>query len=138
MSSTKLDEARLLFPKIESDEDKNEELLKLTSNYTLDFDPTIYAYNAAAKMTMANHTIWPTSKLSYFKSGKRKLEEAVKNYPDNIEIRYIRYAVQNGSPEFLGYRENMKEDRKKIELNIDVVDWPNWFKTIVNKVISTK
>lgn len=138
VSSAKLDEARLLFTKIESDEGKNEALLKLTSNYTLDFDPTIYAYNAAAEMTMANHTIWPTSKLSYFKSGKRKLEDAVKKYPDNIEIRYIRYAVQKGSPDFLGYRNNMNEDRTKIENNIDRLDWSDGFKKIVKTVISTK
>jgi hypothetical protein len=138
VSSEKLDEVRELFTVIAKNEQSNEEFVKLTSNYTLDFDPTIYAYNAAGIMTMANHVLWPGSKLSYFNKGKAKLEQVLKKYPDNIEIRYIRYAVQKGSPDFLGYRSNMKEDKIKIKAKINDTDWSNAFKIIVKKVIATE
>ena len=89
-------------------------------------------------MSIAIHSIGTTSKLSYFHSGKRNLQIAVKKYPDNIEIRNIRYAVQKGSPDFLGYRNNMTEDRTKIENNIERLDWSDSFKKIVKTVISTE
>jgi hypothetical protein len=76
--------------------------------------------------------------LSYFNKGKAKLEQVLKKYPDNIEIRYIRYAVQKGSPDFLGYRSNMKEDKIKIKAKINDTDWSNAFKIIVKKVIATE
>ncbi|MEO9534034.1 MAG: hypothetical protein ABJG68_03480 [Crocinitomicaceae bacterium] len=137
VSAEKLEEARDLFTTVADNEDSCENLIELTSNYTLDFDPTIYAYHAAATMTMANHVIWPTSKLSYFNEGKKKLETAIKKYPNNIEIRYIRFAVQKGSPDFLGYRKNMQEDKSKIQQNIDKMNWNSEFKSIVRKVIAT-
>ena len=124
-------EIRSLFTKAAEVEKCNNELLKLTDGYTLDYKPIVYAYHAAAEMTMANHTYWPISKLNYFNSGKDKLEKAVRSYPNLLEIRYIRYAIQKGSPGFLDYQSNLEEDRKMILENLKNEDWSPSFKSQV-------
>lgn len=131
LSVSDMDQVRQLFTSASKHETKNSELLKITDGYTMDYKPVVFAYHAAAEMTMANHTFWPVSKLSYFNSGKDKLEEVVKKYPKIVEIRYIRYAVQKGAPSFLDYKDNMTEDRKMILNNYKKTDWSDSFKNTV-------
>ncbi|MBD3637953.1 MAG: hypothetical protein HUJ25_11415 [Crocinitomicaceae bacterium] len=119
-----VDQVRSLFTVAHEDKAANEKLLEFTDGYTLDYKPVIYAYHAAAIMTMANHISWPGTKLSYFSEGKEKLEKVVKAYPDNVEIRYIRFAVQYGSPTFLGYRSDLDVDRNFVLEHLDAADLP--------------
>lgn len=126
-----MNQMRDLFTAASESEEKNEQLLKITDGYTVDYKPVVFAYHAAAEMTMANHTFWPISKFNYFNSGKEKLELAVSKYPKNIEIRYIRYAIQKGAPGFLDYQSNMSEDKKMILKNYSKAKWPKTFKNTV-------
>lgn len=122
---------RSLFSKASENEDACEELMKITDGYTMDYKPVVYAYHAAAEMTMANHVLWPGSKYGYFSDGKAKLEKVAAKYPDEIEIRYVRFAVQSGSPSFLGYKSDMESDENFIRKNIDHSNWPTQFKNSV-------
>jgi hypothetical protein len=131
-----LSQVRKLFTIASTDEKANTKLFELTSGYTLDYKPVIYAYNAAAEMTKANHSNWPISKLQYFNAGKSRLENAVKKYPNLLEIRYVRYAVQNGSPSFLGYKGDMLTDKQKIKKELTAQDWPSDFKETVTALIN--
>ena len=128
-------ELRDLFEKASIDEVANNELYKATKSYSLKTFPLYYAYNAAAEMTLANHAAWPTTKLSYFNAGKVRLEEAVQYQPNNVEIRYIRYCVQQGCPFFLGYAANLSEDKKFILANLDKTNWSNSYKDDVRKFL---
>ena len=49
--------------------------------------------------------------MSHFKKGKEKLAEAIKADPDNVELRFLRFSVQAEAPAFLGYRDNLEEDK---------------------------
>ena len=69
------------------------------------------AYLGAYQTIWANHVFNPLSKLQTFNKGKKNIELAVKNAPDNIEIRYIRFSVQKNAPAFLGYNSHLKEDK---------------------------
>lgn len=69
------------------------------------------AYLGAYQTIWANHVFNPSSKLQTFNKGKKNIELAVKNAPDNIEIRYIRFSVQKNAPAFLGYNNHLKEDK---------------------------
>jgi hypothetical protein len=42
------------------------------------------------------------------------LSEAIKKEPKNLEIRFMRYICQEKTPSFLGYKENLEEDKKFI------------------------
>lgn len=69
------------------------------------------AYLGAYQTIWANHVINPISKLNTFKKGKNNLELSIKNSPHNIEIKFLRYTIQKKAPKFLGYYENINNDR---------------------------
>lgn len=118
-----IETARQLLAVSSIDETSNQELIDLTEGYNLKENPVLYAYHAAALMTMANHVYWPGTKLDYFNDGKEKLEKAVNFALTNVEIRFIRYSVQNGAPLMLGYSDDMEADKKYILANIDKANW---------------
>jgi len=110
-------------------------LVSMTRAYELSKDPVLYAYHAAGEMTMATHEFWPPKKLEHFNSGKWKLEAAIKKHPKNVEMRYIRYSVQQGSPFFLDYSKHLDEDRKYVLDNMDQTDWTESYKKKVREFL---
>lgn len=74
------------------------------------------AYLGAFQTIWANHIFNPIAKWNTFKKGKANIEKAVKQDPANVEIRFIRLSIQKNCPGFLGYNDNIKED--KLFLNI--------------------
>jgi len=84
------------------------------------------AYLGAYQTIWANHVFNPLSKLATFKKGKNNIELAISKDPENVEIRYIRFSVQKNAPSFLGYNNNLKEDKdflvkNKKNINSDFV-----------------
>ncbi|QIG89380.1 hypothetical protein G6R40_06665 [Chryseobacterium sp. POL2] len=69
------------------------------------------AYLGGYQTIWAHHVFSPMSKFSTFKKGKKNIELAISKEPENVEIRYIRFSVQKNSPSFLGYNNNLKEDK---------------------------
>jgi hypothetical protein len=59
----------------------------------------------------------PRKKLDLFKSGHKKLEEAINSDRGNVEFRFLRFIIQENSPRFLGYKGEMKEDSLFINKN---------------------
>lgn len=80
--------------------------------------PLEKGYEAAFHMFMAKHTSNPFKKMGYFKDGKKLLESQVKLDPNNIELRFIRLSIQYHIPDFLGYKENIKEDKEYLVANL--------------------
>lgn len=68
-------------------------------------------YKAAATMLMAKYVINPFSKLNNFKKGKTLLEKAIDRDQKNIELRFIRYAIQLNAPSFLNYKNAINKDK---------------------------
>lgn len=68
-------------------------------------------YEAAFHMFMAKHTGNPIKKMSYFNGGKKMLEKQIKIDPNNIELRFIRLCIQYYIPTYLGYRDNIEQDK---------------------------
>jgi hypothetical protein len=67
-------------------------------------------YKGSGLMIMAKHSLNPYHKLNYFNAGKKLLEEAIKNDPENPELRYLRLAIQVNIPSFLNYTSDIKSD----------------------------
>lgn len=78
----------------------------------------------------ANHVLNPVSKLSTFKEGKQNIEQAIKNDPENVELRFIRLSVQKNAPSFLGYRSDIEQDINFIKQNRHLLE-----AVILNKTI---
>jgi len=75
------------------------------------------AYEGALLMKKASIIGNPKDKLTLFKQGRTKLETSIKSNPHIIEYLFLRYMVQENSPAFLGYHDNLEEDKKKIISN---------------------
>ena len=84
--------------------------------------PRMLAYKGALEAIMTKTTWNVFKKLSYLKKSEASFKEAVRKAPNNIEIRFMRMAVQYEIPEYLGYSEDMESDRKFIVNNIEQFD----------------
>lgn len=115
--------SRELYVKAESDQRYAEELLELSGNQK-DAAVIFQGYHGAANMMIAKHVGNPFSKLSYFKNGKKILEEAIQADKENIELRFLRFSVQSEAPGFLGYRDAVEEDKKLLLQGLNELEDP--------------
>lgn len=74
----------------------------------------LQGYRGMSYMLKARYSYNPISKLSYFNTGKNYLDKAISTAPDNIELRFLRFAVQTNAPGFLNYFGNINEDKNVI------------------------
>jgi hypothetical protein len=77
-------------------------------------EPLKLGYKGAAKTLKAKHSWSPFAKMRYLKSGMAILSKAIKQKPSDIELRFLRLSVAYFIPDFLGYREYVKEDKAQI------------------------
>ena len=76
------------------------------------------AYLGAFQTIWANHTFNPIEKMNTFNKGKINIEKAVKLSPNDVEIIFIRHSVQKNCPGFLGYDDNLIEDKNFLYKNL--------------------
>ena len=94
-----------------SNEKATNDFLKYASAVA-DNGPTELGYNGVAEMMMCKHVLNPYTKLKLFYSGRDKLERAIAKAPTSVELRYLRYCVQQNVPGILNYSKNIKEDEQ--------------------------
>ncbi len=75
------------------------------------------AYLGGLQTVWAHHLLNPINKLNTFRKGKKNIEQAIKQEPDNAELRYIRLSVQQHAPGFLAYRAHIAEDTAFLRKN---------------------
>lgn len=135
-----LNEIREKYVKAAEDEDAAEELFKYLESKT-ENEPVLYAYRGAATALMAKYAFLPHKKLSYVHKSMEILKAAVQKDNENIEIRYLRLSIQYNIPSFLGYKENLDEDKKQIYKNINLAEKfslsKEFLKDMVKYLIST-
>jgi hypothetical protein len=103
---------RALYQQAPADEKACRELIEILKPYNETNNPLLCGYKASATMIMAKHVFNPFSKLSYFNQGKNMMEKAIATSPQNVELRFLRFAAQTKIPSFLGYKEKIKNDKK--------------------------
>lgn len=79
-----------------------------------DPSPQVLAYRGALEAIMTKTTWNVFKKLGYLRESEASFTEAIKRAPENLEIRFMRMAVQYEIPEYLGYSDDMETDRKYI------------------------
>lgn len=109
-----LKDVRILYHQASREEKSCRLLIEILSPNDNNTNALFEGYKASATMMMAKYCFNPFSKLSYFKKGKRMLEEAIQARPDNIELRFLRFAIQTEIPFFLGYNDAIESDKKII------------------------
>ena len=101
----------------------------------IDRDDYMYrAYRAAAVMSLSKFTSFPTEKFGYFLKGKAEIELAMEEMPDNVELRFLRLAIQDFIPGFLFYN-NQREDLTFLLENIDQVNEQYYVTEVKNYLI---
>lgn len=92
-------------------------------------------YEGVANMILAKHSYNPYAKLSYFNKGKLLLEEAIAKDSLNIELRYLRYNIQENAPFFLGYNQKLDSDRTFLKNNLTAIK-DEQLKQLILEIIS--
>lgn len=95
-----------------------EEFYNLMDNYNKD-NKVLLAYKGASIALKAKYAKQIKQKKSLFIEGVKMLEMALKNDPNNLEIRLIRLSIQENSPKILNYKSNIDEDKKLLLSNFD-------------------
>lgn len=109
---------RNLFPEIGKNQVAANNLINLSQTSKSTPQNIKLAYYSAAYMASAKYKINPYTKYKTFISGKNMLESAIKKDTTNIEPRFIRFIIQNHAPGFLGYNNNLENDKAFIFKNI--------------------
>ena len=94
-----------------------EEFLEIMTEQK-DESSTAMGYYALATMLQAKRYPNPFTKLSYFNKGKKILEETIENNPDNVELRFLRFAVQTEVPGILLYFNEIEEDQGYLDTHL--------------------
>lgn len=84
-------------------------------------DPSakLLAYKGALEAIMTGTTWNFFKKIGYLNKSEVSFNHAVEKSPKDVEIRFMRMAVEFEIPSYLGYSENMENDRKFIINNIE-------------------
>ena len=93
-----------------------QELIRLSS--VSSDHPVILAYNNTAHLMLLDYRYNPIKKYTLFKTHTKKLDSIIKQNPTNIELRLLRYTVQNKAPSFLQYNAQLNKDIELIRANI--------------------
>lgn len=80
-------------------------------------EPLYLAYLGGLQAIWANHVFNPIAKLNTFREGRRNIEKAVLNEPNNVEIRFIRFSIKKNAPFFLGYYPNIETDKEFLKMH---------------------
>ena len=93
---------------------KSEEKFKEFENILVKYsnpDNTILGYIGMSFMLKAKYAWLPNYKMEYFTKGKNFLESAISKDPNNVELKFMRFCVQNETPSFLSYKMNLGNDK---------------------------
>ncbi len=102
---------RQLFEKAVEDENACKKLIMLLEPFNENNNTLFAGYKACGTMMMAKFVYNPFTKLSHFYTGKNLLENAIVADKNNIELRFLRFAIQTKTPSFLNYKNSIKEDK---------------------------
>ncbi len=106
-----ISEVRTMYHNSSEDGTTCRKMVDMLAVYTPASNALLAGYEGGALMMLAKHAVNPFSKFSYFKKGKHILEDAINADAQNAELRFIRFATQSDAPGFLGYNDNLKEDK---------------------------
>lgn len=109
-NDSKINTIRNMFEQASVSETSANKLIDLLNNEPK-LSPTLLGYKGSTLALQAKYTINPIKKLKYFNDGKSLLEKAIINDPQNIELRYLRLAIQTNIPTFLNYYKNIDSDK---------------------------
>ncbi len=104
--------ARDLYKKGAKDKVYVEQLLKLTNNKKS--IPLMKAYHGCALAMLAKYYINLISKLSTLRDGLKELNEVVSGDNKDVEIRFLRFSIEDSVPTFIPLEKHIALDKEYI------------------------
>ena len=86
-------------------------LVEVLEDLDLSDNPLLLGYLGSGHAMQAKHAFNPYVKYQLFTTGKGQLEAAIAADPDNAELRFLRFTVQENAPGFLGYNNDLAADK---------------------------
>lgn len=108
------------------------------SNLQNDARVEIKAYEAVVWFLRAKDYLNPMNKLEAFLEGKKQFKLLIDKHPNNLELRFLRYTIQDNAPVFLGYKDELKEDHNFLVENMNNTKDNDLQKRILNYLKSNK
>ncbi len=119
--SNSLKEIRDLYYKVNLEEKGLDEFENYLLKNNKTPNPELEGYKAVLWFLKARDYYNPYKKYESFTKGKKQLESVIKKYPNNIELHFLRLTIQDNLPSFLGYDDNISEDKNFIKTKIKEV-----------------
>jgi hypothetical protein len=94
--------------------------------------PVLVCYKGANEMIQAKYSLNPINKLEKFNKGKVLIEKAFGRDSLNLEIRFIRFAIQRNLPSFLRYHDELERDKQFLLINTRYSNDPELKEMILN------
>lgn len=104
-------------------------------------DPLVEAYRGALVVMKAKHAFWPGKKLAYLKQGLPILDRLTHQYPNHVEIRYLRLLSCYYLPGFLKRTWSVDEDVEALARLLPESNHrypPSLYQMMVSFVLATK
>lgn len=133
-----LSQVRSLFEIAATEKKAADQLVNLLSGVNETSSPVLICYKGVAQMMLAKYGINPFNKFKYFKQGKTWIEQAAQKSPDNLEIKYLRFAIQSKLPSFLNYNEHMKADKDFLLRNVKTTTDKKLQNNIISFLLQSK
>ena len=108
------------------------QLNHLMSQVNTSAAPVLICYKGANEMIQAKYALNPITKLDQFNKGKELIKKAFSRDTLNLEMRFIRFSIQNNLPSFLGYRDNLDQDKRFLLNNTKASNDPELQEMIFN------
>ena len=106
-----INSVRTLYQKAAENKESCKKLLLMLEPYDEKKNTLFAGYKGCATMLMAKYVFNPFSKLSNFYKGRNLLERSIVADKENVELRFLRFAVQTQVPSFLNYRNSVTQDK---------------------------
>lgn len=119
--SQNLVEVRKNFHQAVLDPDQSKEFHESLKDVSLN-TPTLKAYKATSEAMLARAVWNPFTKLSQVMKYADLMDMAIQEDANNIEIRFLRLAIEYNLPRFLGMSRHLEEDRDVIVDNVSSIE----------------
>ncbi|WP_299219026.1 hypothetical protein [uncultured Aquimarina sp.] len=131
-------EVRNSYKYAKDSKENTEKFHELTKNIDYKGNSVLSAYYGCALTLKASFSEKRGDKISFFKQGKKLIEEAIVSDPNNIELRMIRLSVQTSAPRITRYYKDIDTDKSFLTENIDKVPSPKLKKFIKGFMLTSK
>lgn len=78
--------------------------------------PELMAYVGGVWIAQSRH-VFLFDKMHHFNKGTKILDAAIRAKPDDVEMRFLRMTIQINAPGFLGYGDNLEDDKRFVLKN---------------------